>query len=224
MKVLCVNNEQKVYNLLKIYFGGKMFESLKMAKCCLVFVTILTSMIMVPWSEGKTLFYENQDGYSLSKPLSENSNNDIMSLLYPLLMIIFWLLLFTGGTVAMMPLFMLSIVPLITYLFLYTFSIAAYMLLVCPPIALVLYILHTLFPNSMLINATVNITLHLLLFPIIAGGAFCIPLSFPAIGMSFLMVGWLVLSLKISIAIFGGSSAEILKDRFPFMKMVPIPE
>ena len=56
MKVLCVNNEQKVYNLLKIYFGGKMFESLKMAKCCLVFVTILTAMIMVPWSEGKTLF------------------------------------------------------------------------------------------------------------------------------------------------------------------------
>ena len=177
-----------------------------MRKIILWFVigVCLSSVTLLPVTEGRII--------DIRKINERNANlqsfEEIATPFHPLLMIILWIFLITCGMAVIAPFFFLSSIPLTGYLLFFTFSMAFYMLFICPPIVFMLYILDTLFPGSTIVDIILNITFHLLLLPIMAGGALLIPFSFPVIGVAMVMVGWFILSLKISIAIFGPSFME----------------
>jgi len=128
-------------------------------------------------------------------------------------MMLFWMLLFSFGVAAMLPLFFIAAAPLVIYALIYAAFMTVYSFGIFAPIVIVLYVLHTIFPNSELVNLTVNITLSILLLPIILGGAIFIPLALPLVGVMMLMVGWLVLSFQIVYTLWFGPSS-LLNQNF----------
>ncbi len=199
---------------------------------CFGIVSLLLSILLIlPQVEGKVLFPEKNHALLA---INDRSNGVVgKGLLVNLLqkfntfleskadnpeqtfifMMLFWMLLFSFGVAAMLPLFFIAAAPLVIYALIYAAFMTVYSFGIFAPIVIVLYVLHTIFPNSELVNLTVNITLSILLLPIILGGAIFIPLALPLVGVMMLMVGWLVLSFQIVYTLWFGPSS-LLNQNF----------
>ncbi len=207
----------------------------KFIMCFGVVSLLLSILLILPQVEGKVLFSErNHDLLAINDRskgmagkrflmnllqkfntfLGSRTDNTELTFIF---MVLFWMLLFSFGVAAMLPLFFIAAAPLVIYALIYTIFMMIYSFGIFAPIVIVLYVLHTIFPNSELVNLTVNITVSILLLPIILGGAIFIPLILPLVGVMMLMIGWLVLSFQIAYTLWFGPSS-LLNQNFKFLK------